>query len=244
MKKILIAAALFAGCVTHTQAGIPVFVDFDATATKNQITNYAQMLKEYSTMLDQLEQMRSQFEQMEKEYESVTGVRNLGDILNDPEFKEYLPDDWQSVYQGVRNNGYSGLSDSAKAIRDSTKIFDACAELVNDTEKQICNAQAVKPAQDQAFSMDAYQKSQERVSQIEGLMQEINNTRDPKAVAEINARIQAEQAMIGNEQAKLALYQASAESEQRILIQQEEEAHKKRFTSDDYGSQVSPMEFN
>ncbi|ANC00451.1 P-type DNA transfer protein VirB5 [Vibrio parahaemolyticus] len=243
MKKSLIAAAIAFGCITQTQAGIPVSVVLDATAQINQVQNFAQMLKEYATLLDQLDQMKRQFEQMEREYSSVTGSRNLGDILNDPEFKHYLPDNWQDVYQGIRNNGYEGLSGSAKALRDASKVFDACEYITDPTEKRVCNAQAVKPAQDQAFANDAYKKSQNRVNQIESLMREINRTNDPKAIAELSARIQAEQAMIQNEQTKLSLYQASAEAEERLLEQQKLETTKKLIKSTNYGRPVQPVEF-
>lgn len=243
MKKSLIAAAIAFGCITQTQAGIPVSVVLDATAQINQVQNFAQMLKEYATMLEQLQQMRNQFSQMEKEFSSITGSRNLGDILNDPQFKQYLPDNWQDVYQGVRNNGYDGLSNSAKALRDTSKVFDACEYITDPTEKRICNAQAVKPAQDQAFANDAYKKSQDRVGQIESLMRKINQTNDPKAIAELTARIQAEQAMIQNEQTKLSLYQASAEAEERLLEQQKLETTKKLIKSTNYGKPVPPVEF-
>ncbi|WP_156145298.1 P-type DNA transfer protein VirB5 [Vibrio rotiferianus] len=241
IKKTLVAAALIASC--SVRAGIPVTVDADLTAIQNQIVNYAQMLKEYATMIKQLDEMRRQFSQMEKEYASITGSRNLGEILNDPQFRQYLPEDWQDVYSTVRGNGYGGLSQSARGIRDTTKIFDSCSNQSTETEKTICDARAVKPAQDQAFAIDAYKKSQGRVVQIEGLMREINRTRDPKAVSEINARIQAEQALIQNEQTKISLYKATSEAEERLLIQQEEEANRKRLASRNYGNFVPPMEF-
>ncbi|WP_150140517.1 P-type DNA transfer protein VirB5 [Candidatus Enterovibrio escicola] len=243
MKKYFLVAVLIFGSVTQTQAGIPVSIILDAPSMTNQIINYAQMLKEYAMMIQQLDEIRKQFKQMELEYTAMTGSRNLGDILNDPQFKQYLPDDWQSVYSRVRNKGYDGLSNSAKGIRDSSKIYDACANIINQTEKNICNALAVKPAQDQAFAMDAYAKSQDRVGQIEGLMREINRTNDPKAIAELNARIQAEQALIQNEQTKIALYRESASAEQRILLQQELEADKKIFSSKNHGVIVPPLEF-
>ncbi|MBE8127172.1 P-type DNA transfer protein VirB5 [Photobacterium damselae subsp. piscicida] len=243
MKKHLIAAALAAVVVMPTHAGIPVIIVADIPTQIYQIQNYGQMLKDYATMVEQLEQMRRQFTQMEKEFTSITGARNLGDILNNPHFKQYLPDDWQRIYDGVRNNGYASLSGTAKALRDASKVFDACENINNPTEKRICNAKAVKPAQDQAFAQAAYSKSQERVSQIEGLMQEINRTRDPKAIAEINGRIQAEQALIQNEQTKLSLYQASAEAEERILKQQEDESAMKLLSSRNFGTIVPPMEF-
>lgn len=244
MKKRLLAVALSIVCVTQSQAGIPVSVVLDATAIQHQFVNYAQTLKEYATVLQQLENMRSQLLQAEKDFASTTGSRNLGDILNDPAFKEYLPANWERIYSDIRTGGYDGLSGSAKALRDASKIYDACAnDTATETEKQICNATAVKPAQDQAFALAAYEKSNQRTQQIESLMREINRTSDPKAIAELNARIQAEQAMLINEQTKLSMYQATAQAEAEILRQQETEYQKKMTNSRHFSNRLTPVEF-
>lgn len=244
MKKKLIT--LFISVAFYSQyslAGIPVTVIADVPTQLNQIQNFSQMLKDYAMMVDQLNQMKQQFSQMEKEYSSLTGSRNLGDILNSPEFKQYLPDDWQDIYSNIRNNGYDGLSGAAKALRDASKVFDTCSYINDATEKRVCEAQSIQAAQDQTFANDAYKKSTNRVQQIESLMTEINRTSDPKAIAELSARIQAEQALIQNEQIKLAMYQESSKAEKQLLDQQKHEADIKRFTSTDY-IQVPPMEFN
>lgn len=244
MKNKLIALVISAAFYCQNSlAGIPVTVVADVPAQLNQVQNYAQMLKEYATMIDQLNQMKQQFQQMEKEYNSLTGSRNLGDILNNPEFKQYLPDDWQDTYKNIRNNGYDGLSGAAKALRDASKIFDACENLSGDTERKICEAQSIQAAQDQAFANNAYEKSANRVNQIESLMSEINNTRDPKAIAELSARIQAEQALIQNENAKLEMYKSASQAEKQLLIQQSREAAIKRFTSTE-PIKLKPMVFN
>jgi type IV secretion system protein VirB5 len=244
MKKKLIT--LFISAVFYCQnsvAGIPVTVIADVPTQLNQIQNFAQMLKDYAMMVDQLNQMKQQFSQMEKDYKSVTGSRNLGDILNSPEFKQYLPDDWQDIYSNIRNNGYDGLSGAAKALRDASKVFDSCSYINDATEKRICEAQSIQAAQDQTFANDAYKKSTGRVQQIESLMTEINRTSDPKAIAELSARIQAEQALIQNEQTKLAMYQESSKAEKQLLEQQAMEVMSKRLNNHNYVS-VEPMEFN
>lgn len=243
MKKKIIT--LFISVVFYCQnsvAGIPVTVVADVPTQLNQIQNYAQMLKEYAMLTDQLAQMKAQFIQMEKEYSSLTGSRNLGDILNSPEFKQYLPDNWQDTYKNIRNNGYDGLSGAAKALRDASKIFDTCSYIKNPTDKKICEAQSIQAAQDQTFANDAYKKSVNRVQQIESLMTEINNTHDPKAIAELSARIQAEQALIQNEQTKLEMYKSSSIAEKQLLQQQQIEAVTKGYVSNKY-IQVPPLEF-
>lgn len=244
MRKLLLSCVLAGGMITSSvHAGIPVTIVADVPGQQAQLQNYAQMLKEYATLVDQLEQMRRQFEQMEKDYQSITGTRNLGQILDNPEFKQYLPSNWQDVYNSIRSDGYKGLTGTAKALRDASKVFDACSNVQDKTKKQVCEASAVKPAQDQAFAMDAFKKSAERTGQIEGLMKRINTTSDPKSIAELTARIQAEQAMLQNEQTKLDMYLASSKAEQAMLEQQEIEAEAKIWSSRKFGKKLEPLEF-
>jgi type IV secretion system protein VirB5 len=56
-----------------------------------------------------------------------------------------------------------------------------------------------------------------RFSQIQSLMASINSTNDPKSIAELTARIQAEQAMIVNEQKEVDLVRQSLEMQIRAI---------------------------
>jgi type IV secretion system protein VirB5 len=56
-----------------------------------------------------------------------------------------------------------------------------------------------------------------RFGQIQNLMAAINTTRDPKSIAELNARILAEQAMIANEQKDAELLRQSLEQQIRAI---------------------------
>jgi type IV secretion system protein VirB5 len=66
--------------------------------------------------------------------------------------------------------------------------------------------------------------AKERIGQIEALMSQISKTEDPKAIAELQARIAIEQAAMQNEDTKLRMLQMVAEAESRILRQQQQEA--------------------
>ena len=61
------------------------------------------------------------------------------------------------------------------------------------------------------------QASTTRFAQIQSLMLAINSTNDPKSIAELNGRIQAEQAMIANEQKEVALVRQQLELQARSL---------------------------
>lgn len=72
------------------------------------------------------------------------------------------------------------------------------------------------PYQQKAFMQDALQAARGRIAQITSLMGQIDATTDPKAVAEVQARIEAENAMLQHQQAQINLARGLADAEYRI----------------------------
>lgn len=213
-----IAAWLLLSNPAHAQ--IPVTVTTQASDSPMTIAEFAENTARWA---QQVKQMTSQIDQMKQQYESLTGSRGLGNIMNDPKLRDYLPGDWQTVYDSVKNGGYSGLSGTGKAVYDANKIYDACSHLTGAQQRTSCEAQAVKGAQDKGFALDAYNAAKSRINQIDQLMQRINQTQDPKAIAELQGRIAAEQANIQNEQTKLQLYAMVAQAEEKVQQQRQRE---------------------
>ena len=174
------------------------------------------------------------------DYAHEHGVRlyiTLNNLISNeeiPALREYLPADWQGVYDAVKTGGYAGLSGRAQSIYEDTKAFDACAHFKIADQRTACEAQAVKGAQDKAFALDAYDKAKSRLNQIDQLMAKINDTPDPKAIAELQGRIAAEQAMIQNEQTKLQMYQMVAAAEDRLQEQRQREINAKVLANREY----------
>ncbi len=221
LSLAVLAAFTLGGMPTPLMAQIPVT---DAASIATDVMNH---IEDIAKFVEQIAQLKAQLEQMKQQYEALTGSRNLGAILNDPKYKNYLPSDWQEVYDSVRDDGYDGLSGSAKAIYDAAKKFDACERIQVSIEQTSCQARAVKGAQDKAFAVDAFDTAKDRLTQIEGLMNRINSTDDPKAIAEIQARIASEQAMIQNEATKLQMFQMIAAADEKIQRQQQHELNAK-----------------
>lgn len=225
---------LFCGNVSAT--GIPVV---DAAHTAETIAGWAAQAADMKQQYDQLQQ---QFQQMQQQYQSLTGSRGLGSIMNNPALRNYLPDDWKGVYDSVKSGGYSGLSGTAQSIYNQNKIFDSCANLT-DEQRTACEASAVKPSQDKGFALDAYDAANSRIGQIDQLMGQINQTQDPKAIAELQARIAAEQANIQNEQTKLQLYSMVAAAEEKVQAQRQHELVMKDAAKRE-GLNIQPMTFS
>lgn len=219
LAVITVACSVFLS--NSTCAQIPVT---DGASIAQQVSAQIETIAKWKMQYDQ---MTSQINQMKQQYESLTGSRGLGNILNNPALREYLPSDWQGVYDSVKSGGYAGLSGRAASIYESNKVYDACAHYKVAEQRTACAARAVKGSQDKAFALDAYDKAKSRLHQIDQLMAKINDTPDPKAIAELQGRIAAEQAMIQNEQTKLQMYQMVAAAEDRLQQQRQRELNAK-----------------
>lgn len=223
MKKLSASCILAVGIAASSAAFAQIPVTDGASIAKsveNQIETMAKWKMQYDQMVSQIDQMKQQ-------YAAVTGARGMGELFNNPQLRDYLPQDWQGVYDSVKSGGYAGLSGRAESIYDNNKVYDACTGFVSKEQRTNCEAQAVKGAQDKAFALDAYDAAKNRLSQIDQLMRQINQTQDPKAIAELQGRIAAEQAMIQNEQTKLQMYQMVAAAEDRLQQQRQKEINAK-----------------
>lgn len=210
IKHFLIALVLgFAGTAAHAQ--IPVT---DVASLTQQMQQVASWAKQITAMKDQLESQKQLFD-------SLNGGRGIGQLLNNPQLRNALPSDWQGVYTSVQSGGYAGLTGSAKAIRDANMIYNCNQK--QGTERALCDREASKAAQDKAFSMTAYDSAQKRLDNIQSLMGQIDGASDAKTAADLQNRMQAENAMIQNEQTKLMMFKMMADAEEKLIIQQKHE---------------------
>ncbi|HAV1900471.1 TPA: P-type DNA transfer protein VirB5 [Enterobacter hormaechei subsp. steigerwaltii] len=232
MKKLLASCILAVGITASSTvfAQIPVT---DGASIANSVQQQVETMAKWKMQYDQ---MVNQIDQMKQQYAAMTGARGMGDLFNNPQLRDYLPQDWQGVYDSVKSGGYAGLSGRAESIYNDNKVYDACAGFASPEQRTNCEAQAVKGSQDKAFALDAYDAAKNRLGQIDQLMGQINQTQDPKAIAELQGRISAEQAMIQNEQTKLQMYQMVAAAEDRLQQQKQREINAKVLDKRGYTS--------
>ena len=200
----LVSAVSVAWCAGAYAQGIPVF---DAQNVVQAIATVAQ--------LEQEVQQEIQI------YQSTVGTRGFGALLSNPVVANSLPSNWQGVYTAIQSGGYSGLTGSAQALRSASQIYNC--EDQTGIDQQVCQRALNKPFQDKAFGLQAYQTEMQELNQIQSLAQQIDVTQDPKGVAELQARIQAETTTVGNEMTKLQLFRMLAETEDRLVAEQQSE---------------------
>ncbi|SDE08976.1 P-type DNA transfer protein VirB5 [Paraburkholderia lycopersici] len=192
--------------------GIPVF---DASAV-------AQMLLTVSNLQQQVQQLMTT-------YNSLTGVRGFGSLLSNPIVAQSLPANWQSIYTAIQQGGYSGLTGAAQALRSASQIYNCQNQAGID--QRICQRTLNKPFQDKALAQQAYQTELNELNQVQSLVQQINQTQDPKGIAELQGRIAGEQAAIQQETTKLQLFKMMAETEDHLVAEQQHELDLQRSSS-------------
>jgi type IV secretion system protein VirB5 len=162
--------------------------------------------------------MKTELEQTKGIWDSLKDGRGMGNILRDDLIRQFLPQDYWAVAESIRRgngnwNGISGrVADIVKAYQ-----YKSCAELNKDPVlRQECERQWRNAAMNKDFGDLAYKKAAENITNLQEFVRTINSSSDQKVIAEIQARINVENARLQNEQIKLSTIAKMEESERQL----------------------------
>jgi type IV secretion system protein VirB5 len=153
----------------------------------------------------------------------MTGTRGMEQLLPSSDLtRNYLPPNYNELTNTLNGStgSYSGLANQVQSIMKANSILsgtqmDALTPEMRHVVEQGRQASAMLNGTTQS----AYQNTSQRFSALQQLINSIKGAQDPKAIQDLQARIQAEQTMLTNEQTKLqSLYQV-AQSEEMIRRQ-------------------------
>lgn len=191
--------------------GFPV-IDL-ASIAKNAIS-WAQQVADMKLQYDQLV---NSYKQSVKNYESISGIRNMADLVNNPASRYYIPAEYQDILRlstGIRGGHYDDLQNRVAELREGAKLLDIDDSW--DDENSISGIAFVS-AQNQiainsALSEKAFNEINLRTNNLQILLDKVNDAPDGKDIADLTARIAAEQAMLINESNKLTALNQARES--------------------------------
>jgi type IV secretion system protein VirB5 len=212
--KLSAAACIVAGTLAASNAqaqGIPVI----------DVANLVQTIQQVLNDITSIENQVQQINQLQSQINSINGIRNLGQVFNNPMLKNYVPAEAYTYLNAVNTSGYSGLNATAKALRDAGMVYN-CMDLAGAARTD-CQSALAQPYQKKGLLQDAMKSAAGRLTQINSLMDQINATSDQKAVQEIQARIAAENALLAHEVSQVQMLQGMADSEERIARSRERE---------------------
>jgi type IV secretion system protein VirB5 len=185
------------------------------------VANLVQTVQQVLNDITEINNQVQQITQLQHHLNSINGVRNLGNVYNNPLLKNYVPAEAYTYLNAVNASGYSALGPTAKGLRDAGMIYN-CVDLPGDARTS-CQAALAQPYQQKGLLQDAMKAAAGRLSQIQSLMGQINATTDQKSVQEIQARIGAENALLAHEMSQVQMLQGMADSEERIARSRERE---------------------
>lgn len=211
---LLLATATALAC-PQAQAGIPV-IDFAAVANlMQQLAAWQQQLQGMQRQYDQLLQSNGQLQQT---YASTVGNRGMEQLLPASNLaRNYLPSNYADL-MGTLNGAsstYAGLASQVQSIMKANSILSGSQlSALSPEMRQIVEQGRQASAMLNGMTQSAYQNTGQRFSALQQLIDRIGTSNDPKAIQDLQARIQAEQTMLTNEQTKLqSLYQVAQAEE-------------------------------
>jgi type IV secretion system protein VirB5 len=216
----LATAALLAPL--HAKAGIPVI---DITAVANLMQQVMYWQQQISAMQKQYDQLSQSKDQLAVTYGAMTGTRGMEQVLPTSDLaRNYLPPSYGELMNTLNGSSasYAGLSSHVQSIMNANSVLSGGQmDALSPEMRQIVEQGRQSAAMLNGMTQNAYQNTSQRFSALQQLINRIATAQDPKAIQDLQARIQAEQTMLTNEQTKLqSLYQMAqsedAAQEQRV----------------------------
>ncbi|CUJ49759.1 type IV secretion system protein [Achromobacter kerstersii] len=175
--------------------------------------------------VEQISLLTQQLESQRRQLESLTGTRNLGDILSNPAIRDALPDDVRSILGGSKTNSEDLIRKTEQIVKEERLTGN------NVQDRRALDKRADTLAvKTKAFLDSAQAGSNARVKQIDQLQAQINKTTDPKAISDLQARLLVEQANILADQMRADLLTRQLDAERTLMEQQAEKIAAQSFS--------------
>jgi hypothetical protein len=198
--KVFLSAAVLALLMTLPHPARAQWAVFDGAS-------FAQLVQQVNYWQQQLQSMKQQIGTLQQTYSAMTGPRGMQALLPlSAQARNYLPPDFASLL-GVLNQTsatYAGLSAVlGQSVAANAVLTPAALAQLSPAEQQLIAARRKNAALLQTLGQSALQTASGRFTTLQGLITAIGTAQDEKAIADLQGRISAEQAMLANEQSKL-----------------------------------------
>jgi len=206
----------------------------------------------YAKMLDQIREAQAQLSQLQEQvrqgteiigqgqrlYDSlnqISNVNSIGGLLNTPAVRTLLPAEFSDAQRlmSADINDLGSLTARATAIRDANRIYTPSdASGLTEAEQYYRDAlekSGVRAARDMAVGERVTQTADQRLQGLEQLREALSTAPNARAVLDLQARIDAEAAMIQNDQMRLQGLAMMQAAEERLRRQRDEESAARRL---------------
>jgi len=216
-----VACAMIFSLKAAAAQGIPVV---DQTSILKQIESITQL----KSQLDALHQQIDQAQQLYGSLNKLTNIADVANVLNDPEIRKALPSDFVSIEGLFKGNGSGSIGQSASKFLESNSSYQTGAD--DFYAKELSRIQN-KNAGQMSLGQQIYDAATKRIDGIDELREKISSTGDAKGIADLQARLQAEQAFLQTDVLRMEGLQMVQRAQTEVDEQRKAEDWRQRMDS-------------
>jgi type IV secretion system protein VirB5 len=186
LHGVLLSAVVMLAAESAAGQGIPVN---DQAAIAKQIESIAQLKSQFDALNAQIEQAK----QLHGSLNKLTDMADVANVLNDPAIRKALPSDFAAIEGLLKGNGTGVFGGSASRFLEGNSTYRTDAD---DFYAQELSRIQNKNAGQMSLGEQIYDAATKRIDGIDQLREKISTSGDAKDVADLQARLQAEQAFL------------------------------------------------
>ena len=216
-----VAAMMIFADGTAAGPGIPVI---DQTAILKHIESIAQL----KSQLDALHQQIEQAQQLYGSLNKLTDMADVASVLNDPAIRKALPSDFAAIEGLLKGNGSGVFGQSASKFLEGNSSYRTDAD--DFYAKELSRIQNQNAGQ-MSLGQQIYDAATKRIDGIDELREKISSASDAKEIADLQARLQAEQAFLQTDVLRMEGLQMVQRAQAKVDEQRKAEDWRQRMDS-------------
>jgi type IV secretion system protein VirB5 len=184
-----------------------------------------QLVQALAVLEQQLQTARSALTQAQSQYSALTGQRGMAQLLSGQN-RNYLPQSFAQVEQVLTgaSGEYSALSQAVQTLVTANAVLSATQlSTLSPADRTLVIQARENAAFLSATSQSALSTASSRFATLQQLITAMASAQDPKGDLDLQARIEAEQTMLTNEQIKLGALGQVIDGQQALQAEQRRE---------------------
>ncbi|MHC2608729.1 type IV secretion system protein VirB5 [Bradyrhizobium liaoningense] len=173
---------------------------FDPNVFARQFEQLTELKRQVETLTSHLKVAQDQLNQAKQLYDSFnkrTNANDVGALLNTPQFRKVLPQQFSDIERLVAGQGGGNFADAIDRYLSQNRAYagNSGNSYYQSELDRIARQTGAKHSMGQAV----YDTASQRIDALEELRTRISTATDVKETVDLSARLQAEQALLQND---------------------------------------------
>ncbi|MEO6781754.1 MAG: P-type DNA transfer protein VirB5 [Bradyrhizobium sp.] len=173
---------------------------FDPNVFARQFEQLTELKKQVDTLTSQLKVAQDQLSQAKQLYDSfnkLTSANDIGSLLNTPEFRKVLPQQFSDIEKLVSGQGSGNFANAVNSYLTQNRAY--AGNSANSYYQSELDRIARQTGAKHSLGQAVYDTASQRIDALEELRKRISSASDVKETLDLSARLQAEQALLQND---------------------------------------------